>query len=263
MDAVIKEKLAQIEQEEGVTVLYAVESGSRAWGFASTNSDYDVRFIYVRSSKEYLRLEPPRDVIERPIDDELDIVGWDLYKTLRLVHKSNPSVMEWLDSPHIYVERGLLAVTLREWTQAKYSMKRLTYHYLHMARRHYTEFIAEQERVILKKYLYTLRAVIAMKWIEERGCTPPTPFAKTVAGIDLPLEVEQQLNEWLEIKKRSREKDKVVSSRIINTYIEGELQRLEERVPQLPDCSIELELLDKVAWEQVQAWDHKEDVTNR
>ena len=102
MEALIQEKLHEIEKRENCRILLAVESGSRAWGFASPDSDYDVRFIYVRDKESYLRLNRPRDVIELPINDVLDINGWDVEKTLKLLHKSNPNVFEWCSSPVIY-----------------------------------------------------------------------------------------------------------------------------------------------------------------
>ena len=98
----IKEQLRRIEDAENIKILLAVESGSRAWGFASPDSDYDVRFVYIRSLEDYLRLDAIRDVIELPIDDVLDINGWDLQKTLRLLHKSNPTLFEWFSSPIVY-----------------------------------------------------------------------------------------------------------------------------------------------------------------
>lgn len=97
-------KLNELEKKENVRILLAVESGSRAWGFASPDSDYDVRFIYVRPKAEYLRLEKTRDVIELPIEGALDINGWDLDKTLRLLHGSNPTLFEWFSSPIVYRE---------------------------------------------------------------------------------------------------------------------------------------------------------------
>lgn len=98
----ILHQLQQLEKTEGITILHAVESGSRAWGFPSPDSDYDVRFIYVRSCEAYLRLEKRRDVLELPIDEELDISGWDLDKALRLLHGSNPTLFEWCQSPIVY-----------------------------------------------------------------------------------------------------------------------------------------------------------------
>ena len=82
--------------------MWACESGSRAWGFPSVNSDYDVRFVYLRRTEDYLRASPLRDVIEIPISDELDISGWDLPKALGLFRKSNPPLLEWLQSPIVY-----------------------------------------------------------------------------------------------------------------------------------------------------------------
>ena len=100
----ILRKLHEIEIKENVKILFAAESGSRAWGFASPDSDYDVRFIYVRPKEEYLRLDTVKDVIEVPINDVLDINGWDLQKALRLLYKSNPTLFEWFSSPIIYME---------------------------------------------------------------------------------------------------------------------------------------------------------------
>lgn len=104
MTELILNKLKQIEKDNNVKIILAVESGSRAWGFASPDSDYDVRFIYARPKNEYLRLDEVRDAIELPISDELDINGWDLQKALRLIYKSNPTLFEWFSSPIVYIE---------------------------------------------------------------------------------------------------------------------------------------------------------------
>eukprot|EP01031_Cornospumella_fuschlensis_P048321 gene48321-59178_t len=98
----VLEELHRVERERNVTVLYACESGSRAWGFASSDSEYDVRFVYVEQPDWYLQVREPRDVIERPLDDELDVSGWELRKALRLLRNSNPTLLEWLDSPLVY-----------------------------------------------------------------------------------------------------------------------------------------------------------------
>ena len=99
---IIQKKLGEIEAQEHVKILHCVESGSRAWGFASPDSDYDVRFVYLRRREDYLRLEGIRDVIEWQLDDVLDINGWDIQKYLRLLYKSNPTVFEWDLSPVVY-----------------------------------------------------------------------------------------------------------------------------------------------------------------
>jgi predicted nucleotidyltransferase len=102
MRNLIIEKLNEIEQTDNITILHAVESGSRAWGFASPDSDYDVRFFYMRQKDYYLRLDRTRDVLEYPVFDLLDINGWDIDKTLKLLHTSNPTLFEWSNSPIVY-----------------------------------------------------------------------------------------------------------------------------------------------------------------
>ena len=149
----IQEKLREIERREECRILLAVESGSRAWGFASPDSDYDVRFIYVRPEKVYLRLDRTRDVIEVPINDELDINGWDIDKTLRLLHKSNPTVFEWFSSPIIY-QSSAFADQFRPIMQKYFSSKAGLWHYLHMAEGNYRDYL-RGKMVRAKKYFYT------------------------------------------------------------------------------------------------------------
>ena len=175
MKNIIVNKLNEIEQKENIKILLAVESGSRAWGFASTGSDYDVRFIYVRKPEHYLRLEKTRDVIELPINDELDINGWDLDKTLRLLYKSNPTLFEWFSSPVVYRKTGFsdrIAPLLKEYFTPSNSI----YHYLGTAKSNYVAYIRGKEEVKAKKYFYALRPLLVCRWIIKRQCPPPILF---------------------------------------------------------------------------------------
>ena len=122
--------------------IMAIESGSRAWGFPSADSDYDVRFLYARPVEWYLSILEGRDVIERPIDAQLDINGWDIKKALRLFRKSNPPLAEWLGSPIVYLERQDIAERLRELAQRYYSPLACIHHYLHMAEGNYRDYEA-------------------------------------------------------------------------------------------------------------------------
>ena len=140
MREIILEKLKDIETKENVRILLAVESGSRVWGFASPDSDYDVRFIYVRPREDYLRLEKARDVIELPLEGELDINGWDLDKTLRLLRASNPTLFEWFSSPIVYRDTEF-ADEFRSVMQEYFSSKRGLSHYLSMASSNYREYL--------------------------------------------------------------------------------------------------------------------------
>ena len=136
----IQTQLRRIEEEENIKILLAVESGSRAWGFASPDSDYDVRFIYIRRLEDYLRLDAIRDVIELPIDDVLDINGWDLQKTLRLLYKSNPTLFEWFSSSIVY-QKTEFADEFRDLMMHYFSSKKTLYHYISMAEGNYREYL--------------------------------------------------------------------------------------------------------------------------
>ena len=149
INEIIQQKLAEIEEKEDVKILHCVESGSRAWGFASPDSDYDVRFIYVRKRDFYLKLERTRDVIEWQLDETLDINSWDLQKALQLLYKSNPTIFEWNSSPIVYK-------TSDEWTYIKefineyFLAKSGIYHYISTAKTNYREYL-KGEMVRLKK----------------------------------------------------------------------------------------------------------------
>ena len=172
----IKEQLRRIEDAENIKILLAVESGSRAWGFASPDSDYDVRFVYIRSLEDYLRLDAIRDVIELPIDDVLDINGWDLQKTLRLLHKSNPTLFEWFSSPIVY-KKTEFSDKFRDLMMHYFSPKKTLYHYVSMAEGNYREYL-KGDLVKAKKYFYALRPVLACQWILDRGTPPPMLFSE-------------------------------------------------------------------------------------
>ena len=174
----IQEQLRRIEESENIKILLAVESGSRAWGFASPDSDYDVRFVYIRRPEDYLRLDAVRDVIELPIDDVLDINGWDLQKTLRLLYKSNPTLFEWFSSPIVY-QKTEFADKFRELMMHYFSSKKTLYHYISMAEGNYREYL-QGEIVRAKKYFYVLRPVLACRWILDRGTPPPMLFSELI-----------------------------------------------------------------------------------
>ncbi len=174
MKDIINAEIAELEKAEDIRIIHAVESGSRAWGFESPDSDYDVRFVYVRPVDHYLKLEEARDVIEWKLDDTWDISGWDLVKALRLLHGSNPTLIEWSNSPIIYRTTPDWAGVHAEIDQ-HFSIKAGLYHYLSMAKRTYQEQI-ERNSVALKKYFYVLRPLLACLWILHHQTPPPMPF---------------------------------------------------------------------------------------
>ena len=220
MKRIIIQKLHEIEKREHVKILLAVESGSRAWGFASPDSDYDVRFIYIRKKEDYLRLDPVRDVIERPINDLLDINGWDLQKALRLMYKSNPTLFEWLQSPIIYMETEF-ADKMRMSMFDYFSVKHSLYHYISMAEGNYRKYL-RTEMVKAKKYFYVLRPLLAGYWILDKRTPPPMLFSELVET-ELPEEQKQEVEKILEIKIHAPEIKMIPRIDKLNKYIENEI----------------------------------------
>ncbi len=231
MKDIIMEKLSEIEERENVKIIHCVESGSRAWGFASPDSDYDVRFIYVRPKEYYLRLDKTRDVIEWQLDDTLDINGWDVKKALTLLHKSNPTLFEWNSSPIVYK-------TTDEWEGVsdvinRYFVARAgLYHYLNTAKSNYREYL-RGETVRLKKYFYVLRPLLACKWILAEGTPPPMLFS-TLMEKYLDEDIKPDVTRLLELKMNSPEID--TGSRIdrLNDYLDRTVVEIEGAISELP-----------------------------
>ncbi|MDM5296897.1 nucleotidyltransferase domain-containing protein [Bacillus pumilus] len=225
----IENELRVIEETYDVKICLAVESGSRAWGFPSTDSDYDVRFLYVPRKEWYWSIEDHRDVIERPIDDELDMSGWELKKALRLFSKSNPSIMEWLSSDIVYAESFSLAKQLRELMDRAFSPVALMYHYLNMAKRNELQYL-RGEQVPIKKYFYVLRPLLACQWIERYRTVPPMDFRKLLEELveDGPLATE--IHELLKRKMSGEEMDIENRLAYVHPFIENELVRMQTLV---------------------------------
>lgn len=235
MENLIKEKLLEIEKQENVRILLAVESGSRAWGFASPDSDYDVRFIYVRKKEDYLKLETVRDVIELPIDEVLDINGWDLQKTLRLLYKSNPTLFEWFSSPIIYMETEF-ADKFRSIMTEYFSSKRSLYHYISMAEGNYREYL-KRDMVRAKKYFYVLRPILACRWILEKGTPPPMLFSELMEA-QLPKELCDDVNRLLELKMNSPEIKEIPRIDKINEYLNTSIEELKNVLKVMDEAKV-------------------------
>ena len=223
----IKKKLAEIETSENVKVLYAAESGSRAWGFASPDSDYDVRFIYVRPAADYLRLEKTRDVIEWQLDAVYDINGWDIQKALRLLHNSNPTVFEWNNSPIVY-RTSPMWEKVREVINEYFLSRTGMNHYLSTAKHNYKEYVRGDE-VKFKKYFYVLRPILACRWIMDNNPPPPMLFSELMEA-ELDRNLYEPVNKLLEIKMQTSELGTGKRIDVINEYIEEQFEILKNKL---------------------------------
>lgn len=221
--------LRKIEAEKNIDILYAVESGSRAWGFASPDSDYDIRFIYVYPSREYLRLDHPQDTIER-MEGDLDLAGWDIFKALRLLRKSNPPLMEWLFSPVVYTELVPHIEQLREVARRNYSSSAVFYHYSRMAFRNYRQYIANKiaegaVEVPLKKYLYVVRPIVALLYLEQHRELPPTNFLETLREVELHSDTRNAILELVDRKIAGQEMGMDKPIPVLNAFAEDHLNK--------------------------------------
>jgi len=227
----IQEKLSEIEKKENVVILHAVESGSRAWGFASPDSDYDVRFIYVRREQDYLQLQSVRDVIEWQLDETLDINGWDLKKTLQLLHRSNPTIFEWNHSPIVYRTTDYWQNN-QKTIDTYFCEKSGMGHYFSMANRHYHAYLL-QDVVKLKKYFYVLRPILACNWILERHCPPPVLFSELMDAV-LEPEIRPEIERLLRKKMEENEIKTEKRNPVLFYYITEQLTRLQQAIAEMP-----------------------------
>lgn len=245
MRSTILENLTRIEQEHNVRILYAVESGSRAWGFASRDSDYDVRFIYIHPVEWYLSIRDKRDVIECPISGDLDISGWDLRKTLGLILKSNPPLFEWLGSPIVYLDRYGLAECLRSMMSEFVSPRQCIYHYLHTARNNFKRYLSD-DTVRLKKYFYVLRPILGCVWVEKHNTMPPTEFQRLYEDAGLALDLKDAIDGLLTRKTAGDELDKEPKIEALNNFLEERIAWYTAYVEGMPRTKVDVDRLDEL-----------------
>lgn len=217
--------LDEVEAQHGVRILYACESGSRAWGFPSPDSDYDVRFLYARDEDWYLSfdVERRRDVIECPIENEIDCSGWDLRKALHLFMRTNGALLEWLHSPIRYLERGTFAQSLRTLAPKCFNPTAICYHYSHMARGNAREYLLG-DQVRLKKYFYVLRPLLAIIHVERGLGFPPVDFERLVDAV-APMHLRPAIDKLLALKRETPELGLGPPIPEVSGFIAAELER--------------------------------------
>lgn len=231
----IIEVLQQIEREYAVKVLYACESGSRAWGFPSKDSDYDVRFLYVHKKEWYLSIDKGRDVLEVPsqdsisipVDPLLDVSGWEITKALRLYRKSNPPFFEWLHTNTVYFEKCSTVDKLLVFEHLVFSPVASLYHYVSMAKRNFRSYLLK-DRVDHKKYFTVLRPILAGKWIVAFHTVPPIEFHALVEALVVEGEVKEIITELVSKKKDRKEQKQEPKIDVLNEYAHNEIIQLEK-----------------------------------
>ena len=212
----IQENLKEIEKIHDVRILLAVESGSRAWGFESKNSDWDVRLIYVHKPEWYFKIDEQRDVIER-MDGEIDLVGWELRKALKMLRKSNPSMLEWLYSPIVYYADTHFLDCIRNVEKNFFNPTASMYHYNHIYTKHDERYLKKRD-CSMKKFLYYLRGVLACKWIEQHKSLPPVAFRELVDRTVDERSMRERIEDLILLKKDGEEHDMLVVDKGLIEY---------------------------------------------
>ena len=253
--ATIPSHLDSIEHQYNVKVLLAVESGSRAWGFESQNSDWDVRFIYVHKPEWYFTVQEKRDVIEHVYEDDVDAVGWELRKALTLLGKNNPSILEWINSPIVYYRDDAFVARIREVADRFFNPIRSMYHYNHIYMKHDERYL-QKEGCPMKRFLYYLRGVLACKWIEQHQTLPPVPFKQLVGATVEDEALRAMIDELLRLKKNGAECDMLAVPNELVEYARNMANYYNERIetfrPQMEKASYDV--LDAILLDMVNAY---------
>lgn len=240
----IKKYLSELEKEKGIEILLACETGSRAWGFPSPDSDFDVRVIYKHDKNWYLSLTEEKDTIEYFLENnEIDISCWDLRKSLRLLAKSNPPLLERIQSPIIYKVNNEFLTGINSVAQETYSRIATIHHYLSMATKGFEE-IVNSEEYKLKKFFYTLRASVACLWILEKEELPPIEFRKMLNGLDLPGNLKIRIDELIEIKSIISETYLHKGENVLIEFIKTCIKRAENESQSLPSSKGKMTVLN-------------------
>ena len=221
--------LDSVARDEGVHIPLAIESGSRAWGFPSPDSDYDGRFIYVRPAHQALTIWPRRDVIETPLVGDMDVNGWDLSKALRLLLKGNAVVVEWLQSPIAYRDTPWFRQTLLDFADRWLDRGRVINHYLRLGQRQKMLHVDRGAEVPLKKIFYCLRPVAALLWLEQHPgqAVAPMHFPTLMAGLDVSREIQARIADLIVQKAVTREMGAAPAPPELLAFIEDAFARAE------------------------------------
>lgn len=219
----IKNELLRLELQHDIKILYAVESGSRAWGFASADSDWDVRYIYIHRLDWYLKIDHKKDNQEEILPNNIDLAGWELKKALRLFRKSNPPMLEWLRSPIVYLQPFSTAQKLRDLTKAFFNPKSCLHHYLHMAEGNYKAYL-QKDNVRVKKYFYVLRPILACDWIKQTNSMAPMEFQKLLDSQVTDQNVKIEIQNLLTRKMAGEELNEEPKIQILNDFLDQKIK---------------------------------------
>lgn len=240
----IQSELSRIAEENNIRILYACESGSRGWGFASPDSDYDVRFIFLHPTSWYLSVLPQDDGMDLFIDKELDINGWDIRKVLRLLIKSNATPFEWLQSPIVYQTNEDFKASLWSLAQHFFQPRSTIHHYLGLAKNAFRKGLVNDSEINIKKYFYVLRPLLAAMWIADRKTAPPMTFSDLVTVLEPYPDIEKIITDLWEQKLQLKESDNIKLLPELNDFVQKQIVNCYSIADRTDDVAIKADMLD-------------------
>ena len=225
-------QLKDIEKKNNIKILFAVETGSRVWRMESSNSDYDIRFVYIRDAMSYQRIGKLPDSIDST-EGEHDFLGFDIYKFTKLLLNSNPATIEWLNSDIVYINDGETIVLFKIFIENNFNPKALYHHYRSMCKQNYLKYLKTSALMTHKKYLYCMRGLVNAKWVQLYNMIPPIDFKKTACKLrcKLPKDVQEKILEIIDLKKTGFEEVKVSKIHLFEKYIEEFLEKEDKIEP--------------------------------
>lgn len=256
MIIIMRDKIQRIchdlENAHNISILFAVENGSRAWRLQSADSDYDVRFVFVRPLREYVQIQKPEEVINIAFDKNLniskaegsfiDVSGFDIFKFVKLLSNSNPTTIEWLVTDIVYY--GKQNDAFKRFAQENFSINSLYHHYKSLSRNNYLKYIKSGKNVTYKRYLYTLRGLVNAQWVIKKQIVPPIIFIETVKGLDISDQITKKIQEMIKLKSLGKEKERMERVSQLDQYIEAFLEEdpklLKEFHPPIEELNKEL-----------------------
>ncbi|NJL89222.1 MAG: nucleotidyltransferase domain-containing protein [Coleofasciculaceae cyanobacterium SM2_1_6] len=229
----LKNLLYKVEVEHKLSVIYGLESGSRAWGFESQNSDYDVRFFYIRPANWYLSIEKRNDVLELGTSNDLDLSGWDIRKSLLFLRQSHPVLLEWLRSPIVYIEQSGIVQQMREIGEEFFAPRTSLYHYIGWAERILHRYFQRPD-LAAKRYFYVMRPILCCRWIQTIEGQPPLQIQELINAIEMPIEAKSAIENLIERKRAGYELDSVGRILALDQYISETLPQIKDLLSELP-----------------------------
>ncbi len=252
----IQHYLQELEQNRKIKILLACETGSRAWGFPSPDSDYDIRLIYVHQPDWYLSINEPKDSVDLMLEDnEIDISGWELKKSLQLLKKSNPPLLERIQSPIVYQEDAEFVKEIRSLAGSCYSRIASMHHYLSMSKK-MLDLVEANESFKLKKFFYALRTALVCKWILEKEQIPRIEFEKLYGNLGLGEELCQRIEELIRLKAMQDEAQMHQGESALMSCIRDCISQAEQQKDQLPNSKYEIEALNQLLRKYVRKYAH-------